>query len=117
MLYNYLVHSFSASPNILFLKYEDLKKDGKAVVAKMAEFMGCTLETATINHILNQAAFNKMKQSETLTSFARRPGETPHFRKGVVGDWKNYFSEEQSARMDAECCKRLAGTGLDFLFE
>ena len=111
------IHSLSASPNILFLNFEDMKRDGKATVAKVAEFMGCALELSTVDNILNQAAFDKMKASDAHSREMRRPGETPHFRKGVVGDWRNYFSEEQSARMDAECRKRLDGTGLNFQFE
>uniref|UniRef100_A0A1X7T1I4 Sulfotransferase domain-containing protein n=1 Tax=Amphimedon queenslandica TaxID=400682 RepID=A0A1X7T1I4_AMPQE len=37
--------------------------------------------------------------------------------KGVIGDWKNHFSDEQSARFDAEYTKRMSGSGLVFEFE
>ena len=44
-------------------------------------------------------------------------GESTSFlRKGVVGDWRNYFSDEQLARFDAECAKRMAGCRLDFSY-
>ncbi len=36
-------------------------------------------------------------------------------RKGVIGDWKNYFTEEQSAHVDK--LERLSGSGLQFDFE
>ena len=39
------------------------------------------------------------------------------FYAGVVGDWKNYFTEEQNKAFDALYKERLAGTGLDFDFE
>ena len=35
-------------------------------------------------------------------------------RKGVVGDWKNYFTPEQSERFDKELLAKLDGTGLEF---
>ena len=79
--------------------------------------MGYAQEPSTIDSIVSQIAFDEMQKLNQVSDKFRRPEEAPHFRKGVVGDWRNYFSEEQSARMDAECRKRLAGTELDFLFE
>ena len=39
-------------------------------------------------------------------------------RKGVVGDWRNYFTPEQSAQMDEKTAHvqwlKIAGSGLDF---
>ena len=94
-----------------------MKREEKAVVTKVAEFMGCALDASTVDSIVSLAAFDKMKKADTRTGKFRRPGALPHMRKGVVGDWRNYFSQEQSARMDAEYSKRLAGTGLKFQFE
>ena len=37
-------------------------------------------------------------------------------RKGEVGDWKNYFTPEQSAEMDKVCPEKLNGSGLEFDF-
>ena len=79
--------------------------------------MDCTLEPSTIDGIVGQITFDHMRKNYWESSKYRRPGEAPHFRKGVVGDWTNYFSGEQSAMMDAEFRKRFAGTGLDFVFE
>ena len=38
-------------------------------------------------------------------------------RKGEVGDWKNYFSQEQSDYIDALCEKKLSKLGLVFDYE
>ena len=45
------------------------------------------------------------------------PSEPPFMRKGVVGDWKNHFTEEQSAMFDALYSEKMKGSGLDFDFE
>ena len=37
--------------------------------------------------------------------------------QGMVGDWKNHFSAEESARFDQKYRERMAGTGLEFEFE
>ena len=38
-------------------------------------------------------------------------------RKGVVGDWKNYFTPELNERFDKEVLSKLKGTGLEFDFQ
>lgn len=38
-------------------------------------------------------------------------------RKGEVGDWKNYFTEEQNKRLDSLYAEKMAGSGLEFEFE
>ncbi|KAF8793252.1 Sulfotransferase family cytosolic 1B member 1 like protein [Argiope bruennichi] len=35
---------------------------------------------------------------------------SPVVRKGITGDWKNYFSEDQSKRMDQKFAERMKGT-------
>ena len=35
-------------------------------------------------------------------------------RKGVVGDWRNFFTDDQSAKLDALLREKLSGTDLVF---
>ena len=44
-------------------------------------------------------------------------GETSLLRKGVVGDWKNYFTPELNERFENEVLAKLKGSGLEFDFE
>jgi hypothetical protein len=39
-----------------------------------------------------------------------------HFRKGEIGDWRNYFSPEQSQKMDGLIMNKLKDSGLQFDF-
>ncbi|XP_019849088.1 PREDICTED: sulfotransferase 1C2A-like [Amphimedon queenslandica] len=109
--------------NILFLKYEDLKKDLPGSVKTIAQFMGYSLDDATIDKITRQSTFESMKDDPLATidslplKFPVVSSSTPFIRKGVIGDWKNHFTDEQSARFDAEYTKRMSGTGLVFDFE
>ena len=106
--------------NILFIKYEDMKKDVREVIETVAQFIGHSgLDCSVMETIVEQSSFKSMKEKsvsvfKNVTS--RKQNSEPHFRKGVVGDWKNHFSEEQSARFDAVYEKRMAGTGLSFEF-
>ena len=43
-------------------------------------------------------------------------GEGQFLRKGQVGDWTNYFSKEQNARMDAWIERNSAGHDLPLVY-
>ena len=108
----------------MFLKYEDLKNDLSGSVKAIAQFMGYSLDDATIDKIAKLSTFESMKDDPLATpdSLAEEvigvvPNSTPFIRKGVIGDWKNHFSDKQSARLDAEYVKRMSGTDLVFNYE
>ena len=102
--------------NVLFLKYEDMKKDLSGTVAKIASYIGTDVSDEVISKVAKMTTFNKMRSNPT-TNYEWRPTEHKFLRKGIVGDWKNFLSEEQSAQVDRMCSEKLEGTGLDFDFE
>ena len=109
--------------NILFLKYEDMKKDHRGAVKKLAEFMGYNLKEEVIDRIVGKSTFQSMKDNPTTDPNKVeapvpifKPGEQPFLRKGVVGDWKNHFTPEQNAEFDAIYAKSMEGSGLEFDF-
>ena len=106
--------------NVLFLKYEDMKRDLLPEVGKIVKFIGFNLDSETVSEITSKTSFEAMKDDPLANyswSKVRRPGQTPFMRKGEVGDWKNYFSEEQSKRLDAiyEARCKPVGLELDFI--
>ncbi|XP_019640048.1 PREDICTED: sulfotransferase family cytosolic 1B member 1-like [Branchiostoma belcheri] len=101
-------------PHFIFLKYEDMKKDVASEVKKIAKFLEADLDAATIARIAEKCTFEGMKS--TLDN-SRYSGRRVNARKGVVGDWKNYFTDEQNQAFDAQYDEKLKGTGLDFEFE
>jgi hypothetical protein len=42
---------------------------------------------------------------------------TKFFRKGQVGDWKNYFEGENLSQWDQWIAENLKGTDLEMVFE
>ena len=95
-----------------------MKKDLPGAIYTIADFMGCTLTQENVTCITQQTTFSAMKHNPSAnmswTDQQRAEGLPPFMRKGVVGDWKNHFSEEQSARMDAEVAEKMLGSGLEF---
>ena len=98
-----------------------MKANHRAAVKRIAKFMGYDLTPSTVSSIVDQTTFDKMKVNKStnyswIDSF-RFEKTTSFLRKGKVGDWKNYFTDEQSARVDDEIKKTYEGTGLEFEYE
>uniref|UniRef100_A0A1X7UF11 Sulfotransferase domain-containing protein n=1 Tax=Amphimedon queenslandica TaxID=400682 RepID=A0A1X7UF11_AMPQE len=112
--------SHKDAENILFLKYEDMKRDLPGAVRSISQFMGYDLDQATIESIAEQSSFESMKANplanpDLFFTYKVETNSTPPFlRKGVVDDWKNHFSEEQSSILNAEYTKRMGGIGLNY---
>ncbi|KAL9989308.1 hypothetical protein ACROYT_G003843 [Oculina patagonica] len=102
-------------PNILFLKYEDRIKDPADTVEKIAKFIGKELSQETRDLIVHQTSIDSMKSSEH-TNHHWFEGEN-FIRKGKVGGWKEYFTEEQNQLFDKVFKEKMKGTGLTFEFE
>nr|XP_020670882.1 sulfotransferase 6B1-like [Pogona vitticeps] len=101
--------------NTLFLFYEDMKKDLPTVVRKVSAFLGVNISEGKINEICEKSSFTKMKINTAreshdpswtvcvLTSVRKLV-----FRKGAVGDWKNYFTPKQNQMFEETFNKKMA---------
>ncbi|XP_066287342.1 sulfotransferase 1B1-like [Branchiostoma lanceolatum] len=101
-------------PHFLFLKFEDMKKDLLSAVKTIVAFLEVDLDESTVKEIAEASTFDNMKAGLDNSTIAERRGIA---RKGIIGDWKNTFSSEESAAFDAWCEKKLGSTGLTFDFE
>ena len=103
--------------NSLILRYEEMKEDHRGHVIKIAEFLGYDLSDKVIDLIVEKSSFRHMSK-KINTALKEVPGwksdRSNFIRKGEVGDWVNYFSEEQSAYVDAKYEEYLKPLGLTF---
>eukprot|EP00057_Strongylocentrotus_purpuratus_P008188 XP_011662662.1 PREDICTED: sulfotransferase 1A1 [Strongylocentrotus purpuratus] len=110
-------------PTVLFLKFEDMKKSLKGAVKQISEFMCKSLSDETIESIVESSTFDAMKKNrnsnpDSLPQLQADASKKKTFlRKGVVGDWMNFFGDEQNERFDAVYKEKMAGSGLDFVFQ
>ncbi|XP_038064924.1 sulfotransferase 1 family member D1-like [Patiria miniata] len=109
-------------PNILLLRFEDLKRDLRGNVETISKFLGKDLPAEALDAITDHCTFANMKKNPMANPDSLygnpepAPGATqaPFMRKGKVGDWKSHFTVAQSEAMDALIRDKFYGTGLTF---
>merc|ERR1712004_125110 len=99
--------------NIYFTKYEDMKKDIRAEIRKLAEFLEVSVTDEQVETIVQHTSFSNMKEN-TAVNRINVTGKNFFMRKGITGDWVNYFSPEEAEYADKLVEEKLAGTGLSF---
>ena len=87
--------------NVLVVRYEDMVRDCAGVVHRMAKFCDKEINPATAEEIVNICSMESLRK-KAMTEHAAMH----FFRKGVIGDWKNCFTEEESVMVD--CWNPLA---------
>jgi hypothetical protein len=102
--------------NLLFLKYEDLKRDFHHQLLEIARFLGRDLSDEMVTKITAAASFQQMKQTP-FSNHTQIVDFEGFFRKGEIGSWKERFTVAQSEQFDRIYRERTQGTGLDFAFE
>jgi len=104
--------------NILFIKYEDMKRDLRAVISQLGSFLQIKVGKELIDRVIERSSFRNMAANKqtNLNWVPQRQGVPGHFRKGGVGDWRNHFTAEQNKMYDALYLKKMAGSGLRFDF-
>ena len=98
---------------ILWLQYEDMKKDLKGAVKSVAEFLDLQRTDEEIEKITDRCTFNSMKAEDD-----KRSGGDPkksHLRSGKAGGWTDKFSEEMSSAFDERTERMYAETTFRFL--
>ena len=100
--------------------YEDMIKNLRGNVKKLADFLGCRVSDNVLDIISEKTTFNNMCNDPNLnvTGIPTFKQEISKFlRRGKVGDWKDYFSEEQNEYIENKCKKIFDPIGLKFKYE
>lgn len=102
---------------ILWLQYEDMKFDAYAQIKRIVDFLGVSQGQnipSLVEKVAEGCSFDSMKkQASEKESSGDFQG---HLRKGIVGDWRNYFTEEMTKDFLVKYKNELAGTDLVYDF-
>ena len=101
--------------NILFLRFEDLKRNFDAVLERLAGFLGYPLTADLRSSIQEQTSFANMK-ADGFSNLKEIEELGGFFRRGEIGSWRDQFTVAQSEWFDGVYAERTKGTGLSFEF-
>ncbi|KMT07675.1 hypothetical protein BVRB_6g147980 [Beta vulgaris subsp. vulgaris] len=117
----YWKHSVEQPKKVLFLKFEDLKKDPVLQLKRVAEFVGMPFTQREeseycIKEIIEFCSINNLKELEgNKTGVINKIyDKKSYFRKGEVGDWTNHITPAMVEKMTKLMEEKLQGTGLSF---
>ncbi|ELU14851.1 hypothetical protein CAPTEDRAFT_128233 [Capitella teleta] len=103
-------------PNVLVVKYEEMKKDTAEVVRRVGEFLEIPLDEEAVDNIVELCSMDTMRTAmEVVFTEVGQPGAANKmFRKGIIGGWKNHMTQNEVDFVD-ECVRKYYDpVGLDF---
>ncbi|TYG75638.1 hypothetical protein ES288_D03G047800v1 [Gossypium darwinii] len=115
--------SVESPKKVLFLKYEDVKKEPLGCVRKVAEFLGVPFtpeeeNKEIVEQIVKLCSFESMSNQDVNKldkRYQQRPvSNSDFFRKGEVGDWVNHLSPQMAEKLDQITEEKLQDTGFNF---
>ena len=98
--------------DIIYIRYEDLLNNPETELKKLCRFIGIKRDDSVIKRVIKGSTIDKMQEK------AKKFGGMGHagllgekgvkfFRKGKIGDYKNYFSPELLSYFNQEAEKEL----------
>ncbi|KAM9817386.1 sulfotransferase 2B1-like [Neosynchiropus ocellatus] len=119
------VKGWLASDNkerVMYMSYEEMKRDLKDAVTRMAQFLGKSLDADVIEKIADRCLFHNMKQNKmsnySLVGREYMDQEKSEFlRKGIVGDWKNLLTVAESEHFDQVFRDKMKDVKFEFRWD
>ncbi|KAM9436429.1 sulfotransferase 2B1-like [Clarias gariepinus] len=102
---------------ILYITYEEMIKDLSGVIERILSFLGKNMNKETLKRVSEHCEFKSMKQNN-MSNYSLVPQDIMDhtkcrfLRKGIVGDWKNYFTPELESKFNAVIFEELKGTDI-----
>ena len=108
---------FRTHPNMKFVWYEDMKKDSIKKITEITEFVNHVLSEEKIKELDEHVKFTNMKERAAAQFGGNDSKMAKFYRKGAVGDWKNYFKDDKLKVWDEWIAKNVEGSNIKFNFE
>jgi hypothetical protein len=120
-LLGYWKASVERPDKVLFLKYEDMKKNGVLYIKKLANFVGLPFsmdeeKQGLVEEISRLCSFESMKSYEATRTCTGPLGipASAFLRKGEAGDSLNHLTPSMASRVENLIREKLPDSGLSF---
>jgi hypothetical protein len=95
--------------NYCQVRYEDLLAEPVGEVMRLLEFLGADSDEEVARRCVEAASFEQLSGGRTQGEEA----SSSFYRKGIAGDWRNYFSEEDRRVFKEEAGELLIRLGYE----
>ncbi|XP_074519449.1 sulfotransferase family 2, cytosolic sulfotransferase 2 [Halichoeres trimaculatus] len=108
--------------HIMYISYEELIMDLKDSVARIAKFLGKSLEAEVVEKIAERCLFKNMRQNN-MSNYSLVPAQfmdqskSKFLRKGIAGDWKNQLTEAEAEHFDAVYKDKMKDVTYKFVWD
>ncbi|XP_071092969.1 sulfotransferase 1B1-like [Haliotis cracherodii] len=114
----------AASPElpVLYMFYEDMKIDPVKAVKDIAKFLKLTSTDQFCEEVAAACSFKKMKKvdqemkGDLPLKIWKDGAEGTFYRKGEIGDWKNWFTVAENERFDQIWNEKMKDSGFEFTY-
>ena len=70
------------------VRYEDLKRAPAVYFGQVLRFCGLPMDSERVNRAVSFSNFSELREQEKSNDFCERLTQTPFFRKGQAGSWR-----------------------------
>ncbi|XP_005093551.1 sulfotransferase family cytosolic 1B member 1 [Aplysia californica] len=102
--------------------YEAMQKNPVEQIGNLNAFLNTRRSPEFCRCVAYMCNFHNLKEASKNVKVDSFPGvwkegSPGFFRRGIVGDWKNWMSEEQNKKFDDNFKKQMSESKLDIVFE
>ena len=104
--------------NVKILWYEDMKADMEATIDDLSEFIEQPLSEEQKVLLQDHVKFENMRKNVNAYQNTNYDSNAPGFhfmRKGIVGDWINYFDDQTNKDYNEWILEKIRGSGIEEL--
>lgn len=98
--------------NLKFVWFEDMKTSQKSVIEEVCYFVQHPLSEEKMDELVEHLKFENFKKNPSISPPRSEAIRMDFIRKGEVGDWKNFFTEEKTKEWNLWIEEKTKGTGM-----
>jgi hypothetical protein len=91
---SWLDSRIASTPNLLVVRFEDLRQNPEELFARLTEFLGVSANLQVIRRAVANNTLDKMREKESLSP-QLPPGKGRFVRSGSVQGWCGKFTDSQ----------------------
>ena len=106
-------------PNMKIIWFEDMKTDLAGVIRDVTQFLDRPMSDKIIDLLVDHLHIDNFRKitTEMLEGQKNQKAMVEFFRKGQIGDWKNYLDEKNNEKWNKWMQENIQGIEVNFKFE